>query len=44
MTVEQLLDTMTSHELTEWMALVKIEASEREHQAQRAKSQARQRR
>jgi hypothetical protein len=40
MTVGQLLDNMTSNELTEWMALYKIEASEREQQTQRAKSKA----
>jgi len=44
MTVGHLLDTMTSSELTEWMALLKIEASEREQQAQRAKSQAKRKR
>lgn len=44
MSVGRLLDEMTSQELTEWMALYKIEASEREQQQQRAKAQAKRKR
>jgi hypothetical protein len=44
MTVEQLLDSMSSQEMTEWVALYKIEASEREQQTQRAKNQAKRKR
>lgn len=40
MTVGELLERMDSSELTEWIALHKIEASEREQQQQRAKSKA----
>jgi hypothetical protein len=38
MTVQQLMDTMSSSEFNEWVALYKIEASEREQAQQRAKS------
>lgn len=38
MTVGELLDRMSSEELTEWIAIYRIEASEREQAAQRAKA------
>lgn len=44
MTVGQLLDNMTSSEVVEWIALYKIEASEREQQKQRAENKAKRRR
>lgn len=37
MTVGELGERMSSREFTEWIALYKIEASERDHQRQRAK-------
>ena len=37
MTVGTMLASMSSHELTEWIALYRIEHSEREQAAQRAK-------
>lgn len=37
MTVAELEAKMSSHELVEWMALYKLESSEREHQQQVAK-------
>lgn len=41
MTVAQLMDTMSSTEFVAWLALYKIENSEREQAQQRAKSRAR---
>lgn len=38
MPVGELLDRMSSEELTEWIALYRIEHSEREQAAQRAKA------
>jgi hypothetical protein len=38
MTVTELLERMPSAELTEWMALIQIENSEREQAAARAKA------
>lgn len=38
MTVGQLMDNMSSSEFVEWVALFKIEASERQQAQQRAKS------
>lgn len=40
MTVSELGERMTSRELTEWMALYKIEASEQDHQRQVASQRA----
>lgn len=44
MTVGQLLDSMDSSEVVEWIALYKIEASEREQQKQKAEQKAKRRR
>jgi len=44
MTVAQLMDNMSSAEFVEWMALYKIEASEREHQRQLAEQRSRRKR
>lgn len=41
MTVADMLDRMPSEELTEWMALYRIEHSEREQAQQRAKARKR---
>jgi len=40
MTVAELLTRMSSTELTEWIALYRIEHSEREQAAERARAQA----
>lgn len=44
MTVARLMDEMSSAEFVEWMALYKIEASEREHQKQVAQQRAKRKR
>jgi hypothetical protein len=41
MTVGDMLDRMSSEELTEWIALYRIEYSEHEQAQQRAKARAR---
>lgn len=38
MTVGQLLNTISSREITEWRALYRVEASEREHAAAKRKA------
>lgn len=44
MTVAELSDRMTSAELAEWMALYKIEASERDHNRQVAEQRSKRKR
>jgi hypothetical protein len=44
MTVAELSDRMTSAELVEWMALYKIEASERDHNRQVAEQRSKRKR
>jgi hypothetical protein len=41
MTVETLMNTMSSSEFVEWVALYKIEASEQDHARQRSQSKRR---
>ena len=44
MTVSELLDRMSSAEMTEWMALIKLENEEAAHQSKVASSRSRVRR
>lgn len=44
MTVGQLMREMSSYELVEWMALYKIEASERQHARQVAEARSKRKR
>ncbi len=44
MTVNELLDRMTSAEMTEWAALIKLENEEAAHQSKVASSRTRMRR
>jgi len=44
MTVGELQDRMSSSELAEWIALIKIENSEREQQRQKQEQQSRRKR